>query len=160
MAVWQVKGFKVMEKIQCSYYLGYFLRINLFYLIVLAVLFPMNVSFARDYWGNIAIDVNTGITGSARNFPNENDAISGSLMTCKKKHKGTSTCQTGITFSNACGAVAWSPVKRVGGGGWADSSQKGAEIMALTRCKSKGAGDCKIVQSFCTSWEVNETVWW
>ena len=120
-------------------------------------LFSFHVANAKSYWGAIYVNEATGIAGGGINYDTEKDAEKIAIAQCKKKHNGAKAhCVPALTFHDSCGAVAWSKSKKMAGGGWAESSEPEAKSQALKRCKSKGGGDCKIILSACTAWEVWE----
>lgn len=126
---------------------------------LLIIFFIIPVANAKNYYAAIAINLEKGIVSSAPDYASSQDVQKIVMASCQKK-SGGKPCVLAIAFSDSCGAVAWSPTKKVGGGGWGESSLQQAKNEALSRCTSKGARDCRVLDSFCTSWETEEVIWW
>jgi hypothetical protein len=111
-----------------------------------------SMGFAKDYYGALAVDLNSGIFGGSVDMGSEKEAEKVALEFCKKK--GGKGCVIANVFSNSCSALAYSKQKKKGKIGWAESSLSGAENESINRCRSLDkAKDCKVIASVCTSWE-------
>lgn len=94
-----------------------------------------------NYWGAIAVSLQSGSTGASRDYSSEVAADARALSEC-----GAADCQVLVRFGNACGAVA-----RATDGSWSSgwgSSLSIAESYALARATGSGA---RIVTWACTT---------
>ena len=97
---------------------------------------------ARDFFGAIALNPQTGATVYSYDHYSEDDAISAAELYCN------GNCVVPVVFWNTCAAVAWSPTTL--SYGWAYSRDVSyAERRALNECQDY---DCRIVSSICTSY--------
>ena len=96
---------------------------------------------ARDFFGAIALNPQTGATGYSYDHYSKKSAISAAQSYC------TGNCIVPVVFWNTCAAVAWSPTTL--NYGWAYSRNVNyIKTKALNEC---GDYDCRIVSSVCTS---------
>ena len=117
-------------------------------------------AFARDYWGSIVVDLQTGKTGAGIDYLDEKSAKSAAMSSCRKK--GGKNCVFVLpSYYNSCGAAAWAPTKKEARGAWNDNDLNKAKKDALLRCLQLDKDpNCKIVEAFCTHWETEEVIWW
>ncbi|MBP9646578.1 MAG: DUF4189 domain-containing protein [Psychrobacter sp.] len=129
-------------------------------LIILCLIIFSSTVYAATYWGSIYVDQSTGSTGYSFDYSEEKVAIKEALKNCQKQ-SSKRKCDHIATWSNGCGAVAWSPKNKSARSGIADSSLDLAKKNALKRCRQiEGDSGCMIIQALCTSWDTEEVIWW
>ncbi len=98
-------------------------------------------SYARTYYGAIALNTRTGATGYSYDYYTKNSAISAARGHCR------GNCIVPVVFWNTCAAVSWSPsTQRYG---WAYSGNTYSnKTWANRKC---GSRDCRVVANVCTS---------
>ena len=98
-------------------------------------------SYARTYYGAIALNPRTGATGYAYDHYTRNRAISAARGYC------SGNCVVPVVFWNTCAAVSWSPsTQRYG---WAYSGNTYSNKTWANR--KYGARDCRVVANVCTT---------
>lgn len=101
--------------------------------------FSATAAGAKDMYGAIATNDETGAWGYAYNYPTQAQAEAAALRKC-----GEDDCKVDVWFANACGAVAKDD--RTLGWGWAKTRAE-AEAQALSAC---GTGACEVKVWACT----------
>lgn len=95
-----------------------------------------------DYYGAIAVNLNTGYAGYSYNYRNQYDAERVALRHCG------GGCRIIVSYRNSCAAVAWSA--STGAYGWYSSrNPRNNNFGAKKYC---GYRDCQVVSNVCTSW--------
>lgn len=101
---------------------------------------------AAGLWGAMAISPMTGRAGTGYNMSSPGSAANVAIAMCDAYD-----CRAVITYVNACGAVAQSPINSTWGWAWHDNYIV-AQSLATVGCTDAGGIGCLIVGWSCSGY--------
>lgn len=117
-------------------------------LFVLLMLCMSLMTYAKDYYGAIAINKETGAYGYSYDYSYQSNAENAALVECRKRG---GTCEIATWVRNGCAAVAYSPKTKKYGWAWAGTGR--LNQVARDAKSSCNQSDCVVKANFCTSYE-------
>jgi hypothetical protein len=112
-------------------------------LIAIATASPAN---AIGPWGSIAISPSTALIGYGANMATPDNAENVALALCE-----AADCRAVVTFANACGAVAQSPLNLTWGWAWNDNLMA-AQSLSVVGCEQSGGVGCLVLGWTCSGY--------
>jgi Domain of unknown function (DUF4189) len=101
---------------------------------------------ALGTWGSIAISPSTALIGYGVNMATPGNAENLARALCE-----ATDCQPVLTFTNACGAVAQSPLNLTWGWAWNDYAMA-AQSLAVVGCEQAGGVGCLVIGWTCSGY--------